>query len=217
LLSDLSSYAITGLRINNVKHEFATIDGLREDILEIVLNLKEVILKSSFLSKAKTKKWKGFLNVQGPLIVTAGMFKLPKHVLTILNPEQYICTLVDSSSFYLEIDIEQGAGYQLIEERKKKREISRFRSGKPSTLLIDALFMPIRKVNYKIKLIHDTQGNIKESLCLEIWTNGSITPKRSLQESIKLLINLFYPLLVTPYFLQLSNFHSSSPQNKNIN
>jgi len=66
-------------------------------------------------------------------------------------------------------------------------------------------------VNYKIKLIHDTQGNIKESLCLEIWTNGSITPKRSLQESIKLLINLFYPLLVTPYFLQLSNFHSSSP------
>lgn len=217
LLSDLSSYAITGLRINNVKHEFATIDGLREDILEIILNLKEVILKSSFLSKTKTKKWKGFLNVQGPLIVTAGMFKLPKHMLTILNPEQYICTLVDSSSFYLEIDIEQGAGYQLIEERKKKREISRFRSGKPSTLLIDALFMPIRKVNYKIKLIHDTQGNIKESLCLEIWTNGSITPKRSLQESIKLLINLFYPLLVTPYFLQLSNFHSSSPQNKNIN
>jgi len=71
-------------------------------------------------------------------------------------------------------------------------------------LLVDALFMPIKSVNYKIKLIHDTKGNIKESLTLEILTNGSITPKRSLQEALKLLMNLFYPLLMVENFQSLS-------------
>ena len=65
--------------------------------------------------------------------------------------------------------------------------------------------MPIKKVNYKIKLIHDTTGNIKESLNLEILTNGSITPKRSIQESLKILMNLFYPLFITPDFLAVSS------------
>jgi DNA-directed RNA polymerase subunit alpha len=65
--------------------------------------------------------------------------------------------------------------------------------------------MPIKKVNYKIKLIHDTKGNIKESLNLEIWTNGSITPKRSVQESLKILLNLFYSLFVSPNFLKVSS------------
>jgi DNA-directed RNA polymerase alpha subunit len=64
--------------------------------------------------------------------------------------------------------------------------------------------MPIKKVNYKIKLIHDSKGNIKESLNFEILTNGSITPKRSLQESLKILMNLFYPLFLNPTFLNVS-------------
>jgi DNA-directed RNA polymerase alpha subunit len=68
--------------------------------------------------------------------------------------------------------------------------------------------MPIKKVNYKIKLIHDSHGNIKESLCIEIITNGSITPKRSLQEAIKILMNLFYPLFLTPKFGKLSETFS---------
>ena len=65
--------------------------------------------------------------------------------------------------------------------------------------------MPIKKVNYKIKLIHDTKGNIKESLNLEITTNGSLTPKRSLLEALKILMNLFYPLFITPNFLTVSS------------
>ena len=72
-------------------------------------------------------------------------------------------------------------------------------------MIIDSIFLPIRKVNYKIKLIHDTKGNIKESLNLEILTNGSITPKRSLQESLKILMNLFYPLFITPNFMVISS------------
>jgi DNA-directed RNA polymerase alpha subunit len=67
------------------------------------------------------------------------------------------------------------------------------------------MFIPIKRVNYKIKLIHDTKGNIKESLNFEILTNGSITPKRSLQESLKVLLNLFYPLFLNPNFFEISD------------
>jgi len=126
LLSDLNGYGITGVRINNLKHEFSVVEGMREDILEVILNLKEIVFQSSFLSIAKQKKWKGFFNVQGPIIVTAGMLQLPKHVFKIINPQQYICTLVDSSFFYLEVDIEQGVGYSITDEIKKKKDFLKF-------------------------------------------------------------------------------------------
>jgi DNA-directed RNA polymerase subunit alpha len=207
LLSDLSGFAITGVRVNNLKHEFAIIEGLREDILEVLLNLKELVFKGSFFFKETNSKGKlkGFLNVKGPIIVTAGMFKLPKGKIKIINPNQYICTIVDDSELYLEIDIENGKGYRLTEETKQKKVNEKFYPVKPSTLLIDAIFMPIKNVNYKIKLIHDTQGNIKESLHLEIVSNGSISPKRSLQEGLKILMNLFYPLFLDPDFLTASS------------
>ena len=207
LLSDLTGFAVTGVRINNLKHEFSIVEGLREDILEILLNLKEVILKGSFSSKEKTTRLvtKGFLNVKGPLIVTAGMFKLPKNMFKIINPNQYICTIIDDSELYLEIDIENGKGYKLADENFKYKVQEKILVNKPATLIIDALFVPIKKVNYKIKLIHDTQGNIKEYLTLEILTNGSITPQRSLQEAIKIIMNLFYNLVINQNFLILSS------------
>lgn len=210
LLSDLTGLAITGARINNLKHEFSIVDGLREDILEVLLNLKEIIFKSSFSFKENKSdrhgmKIKGFLKAKGPIVVTAGMFNLPKNIITIINPNQYICTIIDNSEIYLEIDIEKGKGFRLTDENVKYRKKNHYQINKASTLLIDALFMPIKKVNYKIKLIHDTEGNIKESLNLEILTNGSITPQRSLQEALKILVNLFYPLFISPNFLTASS------------
>jgi DNA-directed RNA polymerase subunit alpha len=207
LLSDLTGYAIAGVRINNVKHEFSTIEGLREDILEILLNLKEIVFKNYETSKkdSKPRRLLGFLNVRGPVIITAGMFNLPKDSLKIINPNQYIGTIVDNSEFYMEVDIENGKGYRLTEETRKKNTRTKVSNVRPSTLFIDALFMPVRKVNYKIRLIHDTKGNIKESLNLEIWTNGSITPKRSLQEALKIIMKLFYSLFITPDFLKISS------------
>lgn len=207
LLSDLTGFSITGVRINDLKHEFSVVEGLREDILEILLNLKEVVFKSSFHVKEKVKnlKIKGFLQIKGPIIVTAGMFNLPKNDFKILNPNQYICTIVDDSELYLEIDIENGKGYKLIEEIRKRTNEKKFSLSKPSTLFVDAIFMPVKRVNYKIKMIHDSKGNIKESLTLEIWTNGSISPRRSIQEAIKILMNLFYPLFINENFLKISS------------
>jgi DNA-directed RNA polymerase subunit alpha len=132
------------------------------------------------------------------------MFQFPKNTIQILNPNQYIGTLIDTSEIFIEIDIENGKGYQLTEERRKLY-LEKPVGNNPSTLIIDGLFMPIKRVNYKIKLIHDTKGKIRESLLFEIWTNGSITPKRSLQESLKLLLTLFYPLLFNSDFFSISS------------
>ncbi len=222
LLSDLTGFSITGVRINDLKHEFSIVEGLREDILEVLLNLKEIIFKSSFLIKEKdlNLKSKGFLQVKGPIIVTAGMFKLPKNLFKIINPNQYICTIVDNSEIYIEIDIENGKGYKLTDEIRKIEKPQKFFHTKPSTLLVDAIFMPIKRVNYKIKMIHDSKGNIKESLSLEIWTNGSISPRRSLQEALKILVKLFYPLFITENFLDISSTLSKtiySQEQKTIN
>jgi DNA-directed RNA polymerase subunit alpha len=172
-----------------------------------MLNFKDVIFKNTFISKNKhyELKQKGYLHVKGPVIVTAGMLKLPRYLLKVINPQQYICTIVDDSELYIEIDIEKGKGYRLAEENRKNKIEKKLSSIKPSTLFIDSMFIPIKRVNYKIKLIHDTKGNIKESLNFEILTNGSITPKRSLQESLKVLLNLFYPLFLNPNFFEISD------------
>lgn len=120
LLSDLTGFAITGARINNLKHEFAKVENIREDVLEILLNLKEIRLKQ-IKKDLPSFVCKGFLKVKGPIIVTAGMFNLPKNTLTILNPNQYICTIVKKGDLLIEIDIENGKGYQLSEDLKKKK------------------------------------------------------------------------------------------------
>jgi DNA-directed RNA polymerase subunit alpha len=205
LLSDLTTYGLTGVRINNLTHEFAIIEGSREDVLEILLNLKEIKFKTSYLPTKFGKKFTAYLNVQGPLVVTASMFLLPPDFATILNPKQYICTITDDSNLYIELDIERGKGYTLIEEKAKNNIKERFYPTRPSTLLVDSLFMPVKKVNYKIKLIHDSRGNIKESLILEITTNGTITPKRALQEALKNLLDLFVTVMGSPDFLTISS------------
>jgi len=208
ILSDLSGYAISGVRINNLKHEFSIIEGLREDVLELLLNLKEIIFKSSIFDNSKLSplKTEGFLHAKGPIIVTAGMINLPQNFLKIINPNQYLCTIIDNSELYLTIDIEKGKGYKLTEENRKQKFAKKLLIPKDqSTLFIDSIYMPIKKVNYKIKLIHDTKGNIKESLTIEIITNGSITPKRAIYESLKILLSLFSSLLLTNHFLSISN------------
>lgn len=211
LLSDLSGYGISRIRINNIKHEFTVMDGLREDVLELCLNLKEVLFKPSFIleKEKKNQQFLGFLHVKGPRVITAGMFCLPKNYFTILNPNLYLGTLLTNTELYLDILIEKGKGYKLNEEKKKEEKGNFFSSDFPSNLYLDTIYLPIKKVNYKVKLIHDTKGNIKESLNIEIFTNGSITPKRALQESMKILLNLFSSLFIGENFLKISTNFSS--------
>ncbi len=205
LLSDLGTYAISSMRLNNLRHEFMLLPSLREDSIEILLNLKEVILKPSVFALNQNKKLKGVINVKGPCIVTASMFLLPYNYIKVLNPNQYICTVTDNSTLYLEVDIEKGKPYQLFDDVRRQTPFMGMELSKMGhTLFTDGLFMPVKKVNFAVKYIHDSKGNIKERLSLEIVTNGSLTPERAFKESVKSLLDLFLPLLIDDIFHKVS-------------
>lgn len=180
LLSDLDGVAIVSVRIAGVNHEFSTIPGIREDVLEILLNLKELVFKSD-----SDEVLIGRLRVQGPAIVTASDIDLPSEV-TLVDPKQYIATICGNNILEMEFRLERGKGYKLIEKAIDDISID--------FLQVDAIFMPVKKVSYKVDDIRYSQNEIKDSLLIEVWTDGSITPKEAISQSANILTNLFSPL-----------------------
>lgn len=210
LLSDLTGYGVQGIRVNDAKNEYSLIPSLREDALELLLNFKELLFKESVLLHEKSKTIKSFvipafISTKGPKIVTAGMLMLPKNTLTLLNPEQYICTIVKNSDFFCEVDIGLGRSHTLATESKDLYNNESILPGKPKTIFLDTFYGPVQKVNFKVKLAYDTQGNLKEALYLDVITRGTKTPKRCLSEALKSIVDLFCPLLVDPIFLSLKS------------
>ena len=181
LLSNLQGSAITAVRIGGVNHEFATMPGVREDVLEILLNMKEVVLKSR-----TNQPQIGRLLVQGPATVTADHFDLPSEV-EVASQSQYIATLAEKASLEMEFRIETGTGYRSVER-------SRDESTALDYLQIDAVFMPVRKVNYTVEDARVGGSLEKDRLIMEIWTNGSLTPQEAIGEAANLLVDLFVPL-----------------------
>jgi DNA-directed RNA polymerase subunit alpha len=181
LLSNLEGAAITSVRVAGVNHEFATITGVREDVLEILLNLKEVVLKSY-----THQRQIGRLLVQGPATVTAGHFELPSEV-EVVDKNQYIATLAPGATLEMEFQVEKGCGYRAVER-------SRDDSTSVDFLQIDAVFMPVRKVNYTVEDARVGGYEEKDRLILEIWTNGSYTPQEALSQAATILVDLFTPL-----------------------
>ena len=181
LLSNLEGAAITAVRVAGVTHEFMTIPGVREDVLDILLNMKEVVLKS-YSSQPQI----GRLRVEGPPTVTAGYFELPSEVEAI-NPEQYIASLSPGSTLEMEFRIEKGVGYRAIERGRDEASALDF-------LQIDSVFMPVRKVNYTVENARVGGSLEKDRLIMEVWTNGSLTPQEALSQAAKILVDLFDPL-----------------------
>jgi DNA-directed RNA polymerase subunit alpha len=181
LLGDLGGIAISAVRIAGVTHEFSTIPGVREDILEILLNLKNIVLKS------KTQQTQfGRLKVQGPTVVTADLIQLPDE-LEIVNPTHYIATLSTSSILEIEFKFEYGTGYKLASQT--------FLEEDENYLQLDTIFMPVQKVDFKIENIYDSSNEITERLFLDIWTNGSISPVEALESASQIIIDLFSALI----------------------
>jgi DNA-directed RNA polymerase subunit alpha len=180
ILSDLHGAAIVAVRIAGINHEFSTIAGVREDILEILLNLKEVVLKS-YTDKPQI----GRVRVQGPAIITSGSFDVPSEI-EIIDPRQYIATICNNTIFEMEFRIEYGRGYRLVEKGIDEKAID--------FLQIDAVFMPAKKFNYTIEEVRINSQLIQEKLFIELWTNGSLSPQEALSQGATILTNLFYPL-----------------------
>jgi DNA-directed RNA polymerase subunit alpha len=181
LLGDLGGVAISAVRIAGVTHEFSTIPGVREDILEILLNLKGIVLKS----KIQATQF-GRLKVQGPNIVTANLIQLPPEI-EVVNPNHYIATISTSNILEIEFKFEYGTGYRLAAQT--------FLNEAENYLDLDTIFMPVQKVDFKIENVYDTENNISERLFIDIWTNGSILPSEALESASQIIVNLFTSLI----------------------
>jgi DNA-directed RNA polymerase subunit alpha len=183
LLGDLGGMSISAVRIAGVTHEFSTIPGVREDILEILLNLKGIVLKN----KTKTQDIEfGRLKVQGPSVITADLIQLPSN-LEIVNPNHYIATISTSNILEIEFKFEYGTGYRLAAQT--------FLDEADNYLQLDTIFMPVQKVDFKIENVYDTANNISERLFIDIWTNGSISPNDALESAAQIIIDLFTLLI----------------------
>jgi DNA-directed RNA polymerase subunit alpha len=181
LLGDLGGVAISAVRIAGITHEFSTIPGVREDILEILLNLKGIVLKSN------TKEIQfGRLKVQGPSVITADLIQLPSD-LEIVNSNHYIATISTSNIFEIEFKFEYGNGYKLSNQA--------FLDEDDNYLQLDTIFMPVQKVDFKIENVYDATNSISERMLLDIWTNGSISPTEALESAAQIIIDLFLLLL----------------------
>ena len=177
LLGDLGGVAISAVRIAGITHEFSTIPGVREDILEILLNLKGIVLKS----QTKDTQF-GRLKVQGPCVVTADLIQLPSN-LEIINPNHYIATISTTNILEIEFKFEHGTGYKLSNQV--------FSDENDNYLQLDTVFMPVQKVDFKIENVYDSANNINERLLLDVWTNGSISPNEALESAAQIIIDLF--------------------------
>ncbi|MGD1896030.1 MAG: DNA-directed RNA polymerase subunit alpha [Phormidesmis sp.] len=181
LLSNLEGTAVTSVRIAGASHEFSTIPGVREDVLDILLNMKETVLKSY-----SAQPQIGRLVVQGPAKVTAANFDLPSDV-DLISTDRYIASVSAGHKLEMEFRIERGKGYRAIDR-------SREETGGVEFMQIDAVFMPVRKVNYSVENFIDAEGTPKDRLNMEIWTNGSLTAQQSMSEAAALLVDMFNPL-----------------------
>ncbi len=180
LLANLTGAGITAVRISGVNHEFATVPGVREDVMDLMLNLKQIVIKSHTADPQI-----GRIVARGPCTVTAGDLNLPSEV-EVVNPNQYIATLAEGAVLELECKIEVGVGYRMIDR-------SRDDSLSIDFLQIDAVFMPVRNVRF---FVEDTRvgGVTKDKLVLEITTDGSLSPQESLSQAAQILVGLFTPL-----------------------
>ena len=191
LLGEIEGTGITRAKSEKIPHEYSTIVGIQESVHEILMNLKEIVLRSNLYGT-----YDASICVKGPRYITAQDIILPPSV-EIVDNTQYIATLIEPIDFCIGLQIERNRGYRI-------KTLNNFQDG---NYPIDAIFMPVRNANYSI---HYYGNEKQEILLLEIWTNGSLTPKEALREASRNLIELFIPFL----HVEEDNLHLEDNQHK---
>ncbi|MBI3981025.1 DNA-directed RNA polymerase subunit alpha [Candidatus Microgenomates bacterium] len=176
LLSGLEGAAITSVRIEGVKHQFSTLEGVKEDIAELILNLKKIRLKI-FEGESHTLQ----LSAKGSKVVTAKDLEIPSGV-EIVNPDLYLATLSDKAKLEIELTAEKGFGYMLSDEKK---------TNTIGVIPVDTAFSPITRVNYNVEATRVGRMTNLDRLVIEIWTDGTIDPEVALKEAAKNLVGYF--------------------------
>ena len=181
LLSSLEGYAISSIKIDGVKHEFDTIPGVKEDVTNIILNLKQVDLKQKV---EDTDTEKVTINVSGTDVFTAGDISKVLSGFEVMNPDLVICHLDSKASFNITLTINKGRSWIPAEENVNPNDDI-------ETIAIDSIYTPIKNVKYTVENFRVDQKTDYDKLTLEITTNGSIHPKDALKEAAKILIYHF--------------------------
>ncbi len=184
LISSLPGAAVTSVKIDGILHEFSTIPGVKEDVTEIILNLKKLAVK---ISGENTKR--AIINVVGPKIVTAEDI-MGDMDLEIFNPELHIATLEENATLVMEINISRGRGYVSADQNKSDTTAI-------AVIPVDSIFTPVRKVNFTVENTRVGQVTDYDKLILELWTDGSITPEEGVSIGAKIMqehLNLFIEL-----------------------
>ena len=174
LLSSLPGVAVTSVKIDGVLHEFSTIEGVTEDVTEIVLNVKRMLMKLH-CQGIKTV----YIDAVGPCEVTAGDIKADGEV-EILNPELHICTLGQDATFNMEITLSQGRGYVPANENKTAQTVI-------GVIPIDSIYSPVKKVNYTVEPTRVGDKTDFDKLTLEVWTDSTISAKDAVSLGAKIL------------------------------
>ncbi len=174
ILSSLHGAAITAVKIESVQHEFSAIPGVLEDVSEIILNLKQVRLKTKDIQVHTLR-----CDESGPKTVTAGDFVSPDGSIEILNPDLPIATLSAEGTLSMEMTVKVGKGYALSENNKDE-------DAPVGTIPIDAVFTPVSRVNYVVGNARVGQRTDYDKLTLEVWTDGSVTPENAVAYAAKI-------------------------------
>jgi DNA-directed RNA polymerase subunit alpha len=180
LLSSLEGYAITGIKVPGVLHEFSTIEGVVEDVAEIILNLKKVRFKKI----SDTVDNKINVVIEGQDKFTAGDIGKFTSAFEILNPEDLVCNIDKGTRLEIELTVEKGRGYVPSEENRPSEQVFGY-------IPIDAIFTPIKNVKYSVENTRVEQKTDYEMLVLDIKTDGSIHPEKALQGAAHILIQHF--------------------------
>lgn len=176
LLSSLEGAAVSKIRIEGVLHEFSIIEGIVEDVPEIILNIKGVAIKKKVKEPIKIT-----LDIKGPKVLTAGDLELDTDI-EITNKDHYIATLNEDAQLYMELEIVSGKGYKISDLNKDEFD-------EIGVISIDSSFTPVRKVNYKVENTRVGQITDYDKLILEVWTDGTVTAKEAISEGADILIS----------------------------
>ena len=187
LLSELSSLAIIAVKIQGVKHEYSSMVGVRESVLDILLNIKQIALTSTFQIQAP---YLAYLSASGPGIVTAGDIEFPSFLKCVDPGKNYWVQL--GSNQFLNHCTKAFSEVHLTNQGKEFLQMNQFEHA--NILPIDAVFMPINRVNYTIEVDEEIDTEtVDEHIFLEIWTNGSIHPVFAIEQAASSLVQLFTP------------------------
>ncbi|HRO32723.1 MAG TPA: DNA-directed RNA polymerase subunit alpha [Brevundimonas sp.] len=187
LLSSLQGAAVTAIQIDGVVHEFSSLEGVREDVVDIVLNIKQLALRMHAEGPKRMT-----LKATGPGAVTAGQIDVPSDI-EVLNPDHVICTLDDGASIRMELTVQNGKGYVAA-------EFNRPEDAPIGLIAVDALYSPVKKVAYRVEPTRQGQSLNYDKLVMEVETNGAVTPvdavayaSRILQDQLQIFITFEEP------------------------